>query len=105
MNKSLLSWKDVCLRVSQVVLVVKNPPATAGELRDAGPGSGWENLLEEGTPVFLPGASHGQSLAGCSPQHHKESDMTKVTWHAHTHVCLQFSSVQSLSHVRLFVTP
>ena len=30
------------------------------------------------TPVFLPGKSHGQrSLAGCSPQGHKELDMTE----------------------------
>ena len=30
------------------------------------------------TPVFLPGESHGQrSLAGYSPQGHKESDMTE----------------------------
>ena len=30
------------------------------------------------TPVFLPGESHGQrSLAGCSPQGCKESDMTE----------------------------
>ena len=38
------------------------------------------------TPVFLPGESHGQrSLAGYSPQHCKESDMTEVTEHrAHT---------------------
>ena len=41
MNKSLLSWTVVCLRVSQVALVIKNPPATAGELRDVGPSSGW----------------------------------------------------------------
>ena len=30
------------------------------------------------TPVFLPGEFHGQrSLAGCSPQGRKESDMTE----------------------------
>ena len=34
------------------------------------------------TPVFLPGESHGRrSLAGCSPQGHKESDKTE---HSHT---------------------
>ena len=34
------------------------------------------------TPVFLSGESHGQrSLAGCSPQHHKELDMTEATEH------------------------
>ena len=32
----------------------------------------------QSTPVFLPGASHGQrSLAGYSPWKHKESDMTE----------------------------
>ena len=31
-------------------------------------------------PVFLPGESHEQkSLAGCSPQGHKESDTTEAT--------------------------
>ena len=33
------------------------------------------------TPLFLPGESHGQrSLAGYSPQGHKELDMTE--WHS-----------------------
>ena len=50
----------------QVVLVVKNTPANAGDIRDEGsvpelgrsPGGG------QPTPVFLPGESHGQrSLA------------------------------------------
>ena len=32
-----------------------------------------------GTPVFLPGESHGQrSLAGYSPEGHTESDKTEV---------------------------
>ena len=36
------------------------------------------------TLVFLPGQFHGQrSLAGCSPQGCKESDMTEVTYHTH----------------------
>ena len=35
---------------------------------------------QQPTPVFLPGESNGQrSLEGCSPQGHKESDMTEVT--------------------------
>ena len=34
--------------------------------------------------VFLPGESHGQrSLAGYSPQSHKESDTIEVTSHTH----------------------
>ena len=64
--------------------MVKNPPASAGDIRDMGstpglgrpPGGGHGNP----TPVFLPGESHGQrSLVGYSPQGHKESDMTEVT--------------------------
>ena len=67
-----------------LALVVKNPPANAGELRDAGsiPGSGRSPGRGNGnpTPVFLPGESHGQrSLAGYSPQGRKELDTTKVT--------------------------
>ena len=31
------------------------------------------------TPVFLPGKFHGQSLAGYSPQSHKELDLTEAT--------------------------
>ena len=38
----------------------------------------------QSTPVFLPGESHGQrSLAGRSPQGHKESDTTERL-HTHT---------------------
>ena len=51
------------------------------------------------TPVFLLGESQGRgSLVGCCLWGRTESDMTKVTQQ-------QFSSVQSLSSVRLFVTP
>ena len=46
---------------------------------------GQEDPLEEGTTTHsgtLTWRTHGQrSLVGYS---HKESDMTKVTWHAHT---------------------
>ena len=36
------------------------------------------------TAVFLPGESHGQkSLAGSSPEGHKESDTTEATEHAY----------------------
>ena len=44
-----------------MALVVKNPPANAGDTRDAGLIPAWEDPLEEGmapTPVFLPGESH-----------------------------------------------
>ena len=36
--------------------------------------------------VFLPEESHGQwILVGYSPYSHKESDITEVTYHTHTH--------------------
>ena len=60
-----LKFKNHTLRASQVVLVVKNPPANVGVIRDAGlilglgqsPGRGhgnppqysrWENLMDKG---------------------------------------------------------
>ena len=55
--------------VSQVALVVKNPPVNAGDMRDKGsiPGLGrfpWRRTWQP-TPAFLPGESHGpRSLVG-----------------------------------------
>ena len=40
-----------CIKASQVVLVVKNPPANAGDGRDMGSTVGWEDPLEEGMVV------------------------------------------------------
>ena len=65
-----------------MALVVKNPLANAGDIRDVGsiPGSGrspWRRAWQP-TQVFLPGESHGQkSLVGYSPWGAKESDMTE----------------------------
>ena len=57
--------------------MVKNPPATAGDIRDSR-SLGREDPLEEGmatTPIFLPGESHGQrSVVGYSPWGRTESD-------------------------------
>ena len=59
-----------------------NPPVNAGDAGDSGwiprlgrsPGEGNGNP----TPVFLPEESHGQrSMAGYSPQGHKELDLTE----------------------------
>ena len=64
--------------------MVRNPPANAGDIREAGfnPWVGqisWRRAWQP-TPVFLLGESHGQrSLAGYSPWDHKESDTTEVT--------------------------
>ena len=71
-------------RTSQVVLVVKNLSANAGDVRDASsiPGSGkspWRRAWQP-TPVFLPGESRGQrSMAGYSPHGCKKLDRTEVT--------------------------
>ena len=52
----------------QVVLIVKNLPASAGDIRDAGWSLGREDPWRRAwqpTPVFLSGESHGQrSLVG-----------------------------------------
>ena len=69
-------WKLI-----KVVLVVKNPPANAGDGRDECGLDSWVGKIPRSrkwqpTPVFLPGKSHGQrSLVGCSPWGHNESDM------------------------------
>ena len=64
--------KDYRIRASQVALMVKNLPASAGGIRDVGsvPGLGRSSAERNGypLPVFLPGESHGQrSLVGYSP--------------------------------------
>ena len=54
--------------VSLVALVVKNPPANAGDVRDTGsiPGSGKSPEGGHGNSLqlFLPGESHGQRSLG-----------------------------------------
>ena len=58
---------------SQLALMVKNPPASAGDIRGVGliPGSGRSPGEGNGNPLqysCLPGKSHGQrSLEGYSP--------------------------------------
>ena len=66
----------------QVAVMVKDPPANAGDIRDMGsiPEVGrfpWRKAWQP-TVVFLPGESHGQRrLVGYSPWCAKESDMTE----------------------------
>ena len=65
-----------------VVLEVKNPPASAGDARDAGLIPGLRRSSGEGNgktaPVLLPGKFQRQrSLAGYSPWGLKQSDMTR----------------------------
>ena len=67
---------------------------------ESSPGRGNGNPLQ----FSLPGKFHGQrSLADCSPQSHKELDMTEQL-STHTHTSL-VRSVQSLCHDRFFVIP
>ena len=76
---------DQCL--SQVALVVKNPPATVGDARDKGsipgpgrsPGEGDGNLLQ----YFCLENSMGRGTWQALPWGHKRLDMTE---HTHTHV-------------------
>ena len=79
------------LRASQVLLVVKNLPANAGDMgliRELGRFP-WRRAWQP-TPVFLPGKSHEQiSLAGYSPWDRQESDPTEATEHTHTHMPLK----------------
>ena len=66
-------WIIKLSKSSHTALVVKNMPADAGDIRDAGsiPGLGrfpWRRTWQP-TPVFFPGKSHGQrNLTGYSPQ-------------------------------------
>ena len=84
-GENLHDWGlgDVEIRASQVALVVKNPPANAGDIRDLGsipglgkyPGGGLGNPLQYSCLE----KSHGQrSLVGYSPQGHKESDWSDL---------------------------
>ena len=68
---------------AQVVTVVKNPPANAGDLRDTDSILTWGKIpwrrKWQPTLVFLPREFHGlRSLAGYSPLGHKQSDTTEA---------------------------
>ena len=71
-----------CLWVSQVVLVVKNPSANAGDVRDVGSMPGWRRSPGGGCGNPLQCSclenTHGhRSLVGCSQWGRKELDMTE----------------------------
>ena len=74
-----LEWGAVAFS-AQVVLVVKNSPASAGGIEMQVRSPGQEDPLEKAmatAPAFFPGESHGQrSLEGYSPWGCKESDTT-----------------------------
>ena len=59
-----MTWLLWSYTSAQVLLVVKNPPASAEDIKDMSsiPGSGrfpWRGKWQP-TPVLLPGESHGQ---------------------------------------------
>ena len=70
---------------SQAALVVKNPPANAG---DMGWIPGWGRFPEKGhvNPLQYSCRENPtqRSLEGCSPRGHKESDTTEPRAYAHT---------------------
>ena len=64
------------------MLLIKNPSDNAGDIRDRASISGQEIPLEEGMATrfsILAWRFPWRSLAGHSPQGHKESDTTKAT--------------------------
>ena len=87
---------------SQVTLVVKNPPANAGDTckrHGFNPCVGkvpWRRKWHS-TPVLLAGESHGpKSLASYSSWARRESDVTEETWHTRT-VALCYSQRKAAS--------
>ena len=98
-----------------MALVVKNPPASAGDIRDTdlipwsgtAPGGGHGDSLQYSCLENLQGQ---RSLVGYSPWGHKESDTTeRLSMHAHRK--LEHPALQSeiryenmLDNVRLPVT-
>ena len=79
---------------SQVVQVVKSPPANAGAAGDSGPVSGLERSLGEGndSPLQCSYLGDPMSLVGYSPWGLKELDTTETNW-----ACTQvFSSPKPL---------
>ena len=95
--------------ISQVLLVVKNPAASAGDTRDASliPGLGRSSGLGIGK-------SHSKILAWGIPWTEEPGGLQSMglqrvghDWATeHTHTLLwHISSIQLLSHVRLFVIP
>ena len=82
MGKNRIQW-----RASQVALVVKNPPANAGDVRNKGliPGLGRSPTGGKSNPLQYSRLENPQGqrgLAGYSVQDGKESDPTEATQYA-----------------------
>ena len=95
---------------SQVVLAVKNLPASTGNLRDTGsiPGQGRSPGEGHGHPLQYSGLKNPMDRGAWQAMVHRVTKSqtrlkrlnTHTCAHTHTHVV-----VQLLSHLRLFVTP
>ena len=76
------------IRASQGALVVKNPPANAGDVRDVGltPGSGRSPAGGDDNPLQYLCLENpmDREACGCSPVGHREMDVTEVTQHTST---------------------
>ena len=84
-KKIALEYDFVSMWPSQVALVVKNPSANAGDMRDMGliPGSGRSPEEGHGNPLqysCLENPMDRGELVGYGAQGHKESDTTEATY-------------------------
>ena len=103
------------LRASQMVLVVKNTSANAGDAGYADLLPGWERSPGggNGSPLQYSGLENSMDRGAWEATRSMWSQRVRHNWatdHSHTHTLLEnlmgsCSSVQSLSRVRLFVTP
>ena len=92
--------------VPQVVLVVKNLSANAGDIRHAGliPGSGRSPGEGQGNPLeYFCLENPMDRGAWLSPWSHKDSDMTKVTQCAHSWFTYQFQVYSKV--IQLYICP
>ena len=88
--REVLSNNYPCCGASQMAPVVKNPPANAGDIRDAGsiPGLGRSPEGGHGHPLQYSSLENPQGQrcpVGYSPWGRKKLDMTEQlsTWHTH----------------------
>ena len=87
---AFLGWQPADIRASQVALVVKIPPAKAGDTRDAGslpglgrsPGAGRGKLLQD----YCVKTPMDRGAWRATVQRVAELDMTEATWHICTQI-------------------
>ena len=90
-----------CTGAFQVALMLKNPLANAGDVRDVCliPGSRRSPGGRNGNPLQYSWLENPMDIVawpGCSPQGHKESDRTEVTQHNRT-----MGRVQMETHISI----